>query len=285
MTATLCIIGGSPRSGTRNFADLANAHSEVRLFGEIGVHALASANDALAELQAYHKSEHARRAPKGRNTIQGFRDHEMALALLAMYAKSPAAPYNPNSFSSGVVGFKCPQIERRWRVLVDMFRGFEKPKHFFFCMRNLDENYLSLHSRGWRSNLGDYFNRLKPALEALLEFREWSVLQDEEWKISVLHLNDYLSSTDRADWLGERLFGHIAPGTSNKRINKFVAATTNRNATLAVTGEDRRRFLTEAERKTLEAAEDMRELLQKVNEIFDVNIGMLSENTASTKSA
>lgn len=284
--ATLCIIGGSPRSGTRNFTDLANAHSQISLFGEVGNRALTATNEAMAELEAYHAGEIAVRAAKGKNArARKYAPHEMLLSLLAMHAKTPVTPFNPESFEEGVVGFKTPQIERQWRVFTRMLDGFNSPKTFFFCMRNIDQNYLSLHSCGWRKDFSEYSTRLKPLFESLLEFKRWNDSGDGEWRINVLHLDDYLASDDKPAWLSKKFFGVIAPETSNSEIDDFIGSVTNRNSTERLTGEERRKSLTDEERSAIRNAGDVRRLLEQINETFDVNIGMLSENTASTKSA
>ncbi len=283
--ATLCIIGGSPRSGTRNFTDLANAHPNIKLFGEVGNRALALTNDAMAELEGYHAGEVAHRAARGKaKTARRYNPHELTLSLLAMYAKTPVTPYNPRSFESGVVGFKTPQIERQWSVLTRMFEGFASPKNFFFCMRNVDQNYLSLHSCGWRKDFAEYSARLIPLLRAVLEFKTWSEEHDEEWRIKVLHLDDYLASPEKVDWLSDKFFGVIAPRTSRRNIDRFISSVTNRNSTERLTGEERRKVLTDEERRAIESASEISDLLASLNTTFGVNIAMLTESSPEKKS-
>ncbi|AZU04675.1 hypothetical protein X907_2154 [Glycocaulis alkaliphilus] len=273
----LCIIGGSPRSGTRNFADLISAHPDTQLFGEVGHYALPKVKGALEEMAAYHAEETSRRTLRGRGRQKKFASHRVALTLTGMYAKSPQMPFNFNALTSRhVVGFKTPQIEKRWRLMNELYGEFENERHFFFCIRNLDQNFLSLHSRGWRKDVEEYVERLLPLLQSIVKFKAWNESKDGGWQIHLLHLNAFLDAASREDWLFDRVYRPLFGGDARQPAAQALASTSNRNSTLNVTGKPARSELTDEEQNFLTNSAELKEAVERFNAAFNTDLPILT---------
>ena len=265
---TLCVIGGLPRGGTRNFADLASAHPDVRLFGEVHRNGVAAATRALKAVEKFQKASDAR----GQAAFLA-RKHHIALALLALHSKMPK-PYGSESGRySGVFGFKTPGIELQFDKVAALTEGFER-RVFFFCCRNLDDNYLSLASLGWRSDVGHYLRTVKKHLGAVLAMHELSQ-RNGGWTVRPLYLDSYIASEDKAAWLIEHMFEPLGLPLTTGDVVGFIERTTNRNSTLSKTGQDRRQELTLEERRTFEKAADVESLLARFNAALGTNVRIL----------
>ncbi|KPP83274.1 MAG: hypothetical protein HLUCCA04_04120 [Oceanicaulis sp. HLUCCA04] len=273
----LCIIGGSPRSGTRNFADLVSSHPDAQLFGEVGHYALPNVKRVLNEMSAYHAEEEERRTLRGRGRSKNFTPHRVALTLTGMYAKSPQLPFNFNALTpTQVVGFKTPQIEKRWRLMHELYGGFENERYFFFCIRNLDQNFLSLHSRGWRKDVEEYVERLLPLLRSIVKFKTWNDKKGGGWHIHLLHLNAFIDSVSHEDWLFDRVYRPLFGDEAREAAAQAVANTGNRNSTLNVTGKPARAELTDEERHFLNKNADLRAAVERLNAAFRIDLPIIT---------
>ncbi len=269
--ARLCIVGGYQRSGTRNFADLCNAHPEISLFGEVGLRAFPPIRKRLKELAAYHE---ATRQSGAVNFAK--RKHLIALSLLAMHANKPRIGFSELDFKKGLVGFKTPRIEWEWQQLSKMFDTLSEPKVFFYCCRTPEEVYLSTATLGWTKNVSGFARDLKLSLQKVLEFQAWSKKSSRQWLVRPLHLNAYIQSTDKARWLADNLFCYVAPETGLEEIAQFISETDNRNSTLRAIGQERRTTLTPEERAEFESDRELEELLDQLNSTFDLNVRLLA---------
>lgn len=270
--ARLCIIGGYQRSGTRNFADLCQAHSRVRLFGEVSRYAWPNVRATLKEIGDYHK----RTAGKREGRFERSR-HMIALNILAMHAKTPTPGFNIEDFERCTVGFKTPRIEWFWKDLIDLFGSMNGRKVFLYSCRTVEEVFLSRASLGWSDNVQSFLAKLKNSLASILDFQEHLSRKDAGgWTIRALHLNSYIASEDRGRWLVDHLYSLVAPEVTADEAASYAAGTANRNATVKVTGQDRRRTLTSEEREEFEQDRELRDFLARFNETFSVQVRVFS---------
>lgn len=270
-TASLCIIGGYQRSGTRNFADLCNAHPDISLLGEVGLRAFPPIRKRLTDLAEYHRATRATGPEKFAR-----RKHLLALSLLAMHANRPRIGFSEKDFKRGVVGLKTPRIEWEWQQLTEMFDTLSEPKIFFYCCRTPQEVYLSTATLGWTKHASGFLRDFKRSLKSVLEFEEWSRRGDHGWVVRPLHLNAYIASSAKAQWLADNLFRFVAPDSALEEIEEFAARTRNRNATLRATGEDRRSVLTPKELAEFEADDELKTYLDRFNSTFALDVQVLA---------
>lgn len=270
--ARLCIIGGLPRAGTRNLADLCNAHPEIRIHGEIRMReGLAGIQESLEMLEKYHRDS-------GRSYDKFMAERAgIVMALYAMYSKAPGAAFGQSDLKSGVVGFKSPRIFNQWKRLVKLFGDFEAPRVAFFCCRNIDENYLSHHTLGWKTDPKSYLENLRNWLRHALEFGEWARGSRRGWEILPVHLNEYIASEDKGSWLVDRVYRHLVSGVTAEKAESYIAGTRNRNATLRAAGKPRREQLTDDERRAFEKAGETHALVRQLNELMGVDVKVFSD--------
>ena len=269
--SALCVVGGMPRGGTRNFADLANAHATVRLFGELQKNATRAAKKMSAMIANVHEQGN----PRGVKFLQGRRPH-IALTLLAMCAKNPQPFYGGHAASGGVLGFKKPKIERLFDEVDALLGALADRKVLYFCCRNLDQNYLSMHSLGWRENPEHYFRHIRKSLTAILEVSARS-REGNGWLVRPLYLDAYIRAENPAGWLVENLYGPLGLDVSEDAAKSYIDRTENRNATSRKEGVVRRKQLTDEERREFEAATEIRELVERVNVDFGIDLKMLGD--------
>ena len=258
-----------PRGGTRNFADLANAHPNISLFGELQGNALPAVAAAMEGLETVHNLGN----PRGLERFQA-RKHHIALTLLALHSKNPRPHLDNDSYEAGVVGFKTPNIEKEFLNIDTLLAGFGERRVFFYCCRHLDQNYLSLKSLGWRENTEHYFRGIHFSLKNARKIYK-AARKRKDWKFHVLHLDSYIGSPDKANWLIDNLYGHLGVETDPLQVAGYVESTVNRNATERKIGSERRKALTQEEREEFENAHEIRKLLDEVNNEWGTSLRMV----------
>lgn len=270
--ARLCIIGGYQRSGTRNFADLCAAHPDISLFGEVSRNAFPLIKKHLKNLSEYHISTRDR----GLELFQR-KKHVLALSLLAMHAKRPRIGFSEEDFRRLRVGFTTPRVEWHWRDIVKMFDTMEYSKVFFYSCRTTEETYFSASTLGWTKGVPAFSKYMKRSLAAVLEFDNWSRQSESGWTVRPLHLNGYTASNNKGRWLKENIFKYIDPELTEEEAEGYAAQTLNRNATVKATGQERRMELSTDERAEFVADKELHALLAQLNETFDLQVRMFSD--------
>ena len=145
----IALIGGFPRSGTREFTDAMNCWKNVSIRGEVygstvgAVFSLIQEHDEIFLDNKYTESYHERRAYAALNSIVSL-------------SKTTPSLFSKENFEEGVVGFKTPHIENRWKELEFLFGLDRRDKVYFYCYRKLSSCFLSLSNMGWTGSAEEF---------------------------------------------------------------------------------------------------------------------------------
>jgi hypothetical protein len=251
----LVIIGGFPRSGTRQFTDIMNFHEDFTIQGEIHSNVL----EAIARLFKAADKSHS-----GKRTERAFfsRRPTASLEVYRLVSKSNSEPLKYN-YSGKCLGFKQPLIESRHEILKIIFERDYKNCHFFVCLRNLYDNFLSLNSAfGW--TIEKYIHSLKVSISALQVMDK-----DDFFILQPLCLDSYISSVNKESWLRESIFHPLDISLSNEWLADCLKSTTNRNKTPE---NQRKHELDEFTRSTLLGDRELMEAVDWLETRFSANL-------------
>lgn len=218
--AAVGFIGGFPRAGTRQFADIMNQHESVEIKGELYPNSFELAGKMLLQADKDHGT---------RWSAAQYHSNRLASALNIVAAISKGSN-RPFSRTTTVAGFKCPRIERQKSIVDALFaQAVSRPIQFFFCVRDLVEDYLSVNSN-FNTPAEVFIQDTIGSIESFLR-----LLDDERYDVHVLNLDGFVGSHNKGQWLKINLFDPL-PGVtvSADEAFAFFAATTNRNSTSAV---------------------------------------------------
>lgn len=213
----LVIIGGFPRAGTRNFADIMNFHDEFIIQGEIHTNVLRAISELFQAADISHFGKRTERAYLNRRAAA-------ALEIYRLMSKTNSDPIEFD-FSANFLGFKQPFIERQHKCLAAIFSRDHKECVFFFCLRNIFDNFLSLHS-AFNYTTDKYARALRQSISALKEMEQSSF-----FRVHPLWLDDYIETKRKADWLRLRVFEPVGICPSDEWLEECLGKTTNRNKT------------------------------------------------------
>ena len=232
----VCIVGGFPRAGTRQFTDVLNAHPDVRVHGEIPRGTLRKVGELFVQADADYS---------GRWSRQFFERRRARAALVTIAALGKGKPRGPRlDVKKAVVGFKTPWVELDHTTLRLLFRG-ERPT-FYYCVRNLRDNFLSARAVLNKSP-ENYLGRTRQSLATALH-----LMDDPDFDLRVLSLDDFLGCEDAGTWLATNLFGALPiDGVVPGQATRYFGSTTNRNATVRKLGTRRPKTLEPAVQKLL----------------------------------
>ncbi len=229
-------IGGFPRSGTRQFADIMNGHPSCIIQGEIE-------NDSLSSL-AYFVSESDRLLGTGRTRSAYIaRRLQFVLETYRMVSKTNSEPLNWD-FDQKNLGFKKPCVEHFHEELDALFAPSVHRIKLFICLRSIEKNYLSL-SGAFGYTMEKFKQGIIKTDRALVE-----ISKNNLFEVYPLHLDGFIRKNDdeKGDWLVQNIFSKLNLDTAPEKAAEIYLKTRNRNKTPE---EKKRSAITEAERKKL----------------------------------
>lgn len=230
----VCIVGGFPRAGTRQFTDILNKHSEIAVKGEYYpklVRLLLKAFEGADEVN------------ENRWTNENYNKWRMRSALNA-YAALSKGSNSPFDFKMlKVAGFKSPRAELNFYELKKLI-GFNEVV-FFYCLRNVKDNFLSENST-FNVGVEDYVEKTIGSMRAAIDISEVSGVA-----FYILNLDDYISTEEKESWLNDNIFSRLnVSSLSEGDISNFLGKVKNTNATLNQ-GKVRRYELSDEEYKCI----------------------------------
>lgn len=232
MVQEYCIIGGFPRAGTRQYTDILNRHPGAQIKGEVFSNkSFKMVGDLLLQADLDHSNRWSS------EKYQSAR-YKTAWNLVAGVSKGSNEPF---SFESTVIGFKCPRIEIAKATLDIILKGDQRRVQFYFCARQIIENYLSLNST-FGLTAEKFVAHTNRSLKFFSDLKE-----DSRYNCEVLVLDEFigLELSDKGTWINENLFKPLSSfETTDQECAEFYAATRNINATEAV-GKKRIRTLSD----------------------------------------
>ncbi len=229
-------IGGFPRSGTRQFADILNGDPSCIIQGEIH-------SDLLRSLAKF-ALEADKSLVQGR-TEKAFSARRIRFVLEAyrMVSKTNAEPLVWD-FSQQNLGFKKPFAEHFFKELEALFSPSVDRIKLFICLRNIEKNFLSL-SGAFGYSPRKFKKGIVTTDRALIE-----ISKNKFFEVYPLHLDSFIEKNDDAkgDWLVQNIFSKLNLDIAAEDAFEFYFKKRNGNKTPA---EKIRGPITDAERKII----------------------------------
>ncbi|MCC5976134.1 MAG: hypothetical protein JJT81_19075 [Rubellimicrobium sp.] len=251
----LVIVGGFPRAGTRQFTDLLNQHDDIALQGEIHRPVFQAMSKMFRLADEHHAGTRTAKSYSGRRQMA-------ALEIYRLMSKSNAQP-KEFDYSMGFLGFKQPLIERDWKPIRRIFQPDHEDCHFFCCIRNMYDNYLSLHSAFDWDTL-----RYKAAIGAGIEGLQ-RMMADPFFKVHPLPLDDYIGSGQKGDWARRHLFDPLGISAGPDWYDGCVERTRNRNKTPP---DQRKEAMDPADIEALLEARELTEAFEWMEQTFSLDL-------------
>jgi hypothetical protein len=218
------VLCGMPRSGTRQFADVLNQHPNICIQGESSRHSVPAIATFLGKLEKIYPSA-------DRHQAEEQRYRALALAFAAAGKGRPRlAP------KADIHGIKSPNHELVHCDLTRLIGAYASPVVYLYCIRNLRESYLSYLSMRFAKTVQMYIRTYLGSLAAAMAINEASEANPAKVRISVLHLDDFISTSDQGAWLSRRLFDPLGLKVTGPAATRLLAKTVNRNATAQAAG-------------------------------------------------
>lgn len=251
----LVIVGGFPRAGTRQFTDLLNQHDDIALQGEIHRPVFQAMSRMFRLADEHHTGTRTEKAYSKRRQMA-------ALEIYRLMSKSNSQP-KAFDYTMGFLGFKQPLIERDWKPIRRIYKPDHKVCHFFCCIRNMYDNYLSLHSAfDWDTA------RYKAAIGAGIEGLQ-QMMSDPFFKVNPLPLDDYVATEVKGDWVRRYLFEPLGISAEPEWFDTCVDRTRNRNKTPS---EQRKATMHRADIEALLEAQDLVEAFEWMERTFSLDL-------------
>ncbi len=214
-----CFMGGFPRAGTRQFADILNKSNLFHLKGEVYNRSFRRLKDLLEQGDMDHKGRWSEESYFKYRTISAF---QMGAAI----SKGSNASFSVTN-AQQIIGFKSPRIERHKGILDTMVAYESKPILFYYCVRNIQENFLSLKST-FGVTVEDF---VKDTIESLEMY--FVLLQDEKYDVKLLNLDGFIKDENKGNWIKNNIFSNVISQLDDDECEGMLKKTTNRNATVA----------------------------------------------------
>ncbi|WP_339898722.1 hypothetical protein [uncultured Gilvimarinus sp.] len=251
----VCIFGGFPRSGTRQYADILNGHALMSVKGECFPRVVKLLSRVFEEADDKHQK---------RWSSQKYDEWRVKSALNAYagLSKGSNAPYDFSGLK--VCGFKSPRVESIYDDLGGLF--FKEKIKFFYCVRKVSENYLSECST-FGISVEDYVSSTVSSIKKFFE-----VVNDERFDCTVLSLDSFLASKNRANYIQDNIFSKFSGvSTSLGEVEELIERTRNINSTES-SGKVRRLDLQGYERDYIFNSSELRASCEVMKAHFDVDI-------------
>ncbi len=225
----IVIVGGFPRAGTRQFTDIFNNHPEICIKGECWPKSFKMLANTFAQADIDHKGK------RTENKYFGERIYS-ALNAYAFISKGTNKPFNFTN--KKFLGFKKPRIEIHLNSIDKLFGNHSKII-FFYCIRNLRDNFLSENSM-FNISAERFVERTQKSLDALNE-----IMRRPNYNFHIISLDEFIQSEDKGSWLSDNLFSKLPINNLNAlNCQNYLVNTSNRNATIAK-GKHRKTTLSE----------------------------------------
>lgn len=253
----VCIIGGMPRAGTRQFTDILNKLDRVHIKGEVYRQ---SFNEACSLVSKANR-DHA-----GRWSEPSYLKARLktVLNIIAGISKGSNTPFAFDGLE--IVGFKCPRIEIDKDTIDCLFRNDVERLYFFYCIRNIKDNYLSEKSN-FSVSIERYVDRTVLSIRKLLEIHG-----DRVYKLQLLNLDDFISMKEKTLFIQNTIFQFLGDlDIEDNHCEELYKATTNRNATKNV-GKQRLTTLTDREKEFFASHRGLNETLRLFEDKFNVRL-------------
>lgn len=209
------IVGGFPRAGTRQFADILNSSGYACLQGEVSRPAYAALANFIEVTSRGHRNEKRKNA---------FDQRRLPLILdnIRAISKVNKEPIAWN-FAVPFLGFKCPHIEI-YKVSTDsLFQCENSDITFMACLRNFKQNFLSLKSM-FEWDIDRYINKTTASISALIEMQN-----DPHYNFIPLSLDEFIASQEKGDWISKHMFDPLGVSIDPTDCYAVFLRTKNRN--------------------------------------------------------
>jgi len=232
----IVVIGGFPRSGTRQFADIMNGHPECTIQGEIESDSLRTLSKLVIDADSYLGKGRTQKAYIARRL-------RFVLETYRMVSKTSSEPLVWD-FGKQNLGFKKPYAEYFHKELDALFSPSVDRLKLFICVRNIEKNFLSLSGA-----FGYSIERFK---KGIIDTNEslCAISKNNFFEVYPLHLDAFIEKSDdeKGNWLIQSVFSKLNLDIAPKNAAEIYLKTMNRNKTPA---EKKRGPITDAEREKI----------------------------------
>jgi hypothetical protein len=260
------IVCGMPRCGTRQFTDFLNRDDRICIQAEIRsgliphIYKLVMTAD-----DEYMNGKQQKYFNEKR--------YAAVVELFSFFSKGPRKFKETASFQ----GFKTPGAELQHKMLCSIILPSVHELVFFYCIRNIKDCYLSLAAMPWFKRTPEQFiNGYIKSLKRAIRIYQDSKSDNSKTRICMLHLDDFIASAGKADWISNKLFGPLGIILSQAEAEAYIQTTENRNSTLRATGSKRETVLSENVKKIFQSKiDEVNTVVANFNDAFGANLASL----------
>lgn len=206
--SSFLVVGGMPRSGTRQFADYLNASKRISIQGELKPDLIPAVKHLL------HTSETLYQKHPGISEIVKKKKRKLIFELFKGLSKS-----HPVKDFGGCVGFKNPNAEFYVNDVLEIIKDSYESLTFYYCIRDVLPCLSSLRCAPWYGASAEYFiNTYIRSMNSAI-----SASKKSNVKIAILHLDDYIRCKSKEEWVDEKLFKILNLDLTKEDINRILS--------------------------------------------------------------
>lgn len=252
---SLVIIGGFPRSGTRQFADIMNYHDEFIIQGEIHSKVFTKISELLTLADQLHYEKRTEKSFFERRSV-------VAYEMYRLLSKTNSQPLIYD-YRKKFLGLKQPLIEAQFREIKNIFSKDHQNCNFYVCLRNMFDNFLSLNS-AFDYDTKRYAIAINKSIVSLRAMDD-----DEFFSIYPLDLDNFIISEDKVSWIQQYIFEPLNFEASDEFAQSCLQNVGNRNKTPV---EKRKHHLDKEFLKNLTQNKELKENARWLEERFSVDL-------------
>lgn len=213
------------RSGTRNTANVLNAHEHVKLFGEMPTGITKALFSLLTTVdRTYAKKDYHRE-------LWAAKKAEFLFAAFDHIGKAPRAPADAKP-AARYVGHKTPHHELLFDEYESHCGSVGLAPVYFYCARDPRGCWRSYKSMPWNTRTLEGFLAEYEASYRQLD----AMLEHCPERVHVVKLNGLMAAEDQVEWYARTLFAPLGLNMSDT-LAAEIATLRNNNATVRVTGQ------------------------------------------------
>jgi hypothetical protein len=224
MLPQLLVVCGMPRSGTRHFVNVLNAHPRIALTGEIPIPVMRQLFNLCDTVESQYR--------QNEKYSVNWNDKRYRFFLESIFSISKSArQIDPCSTDYRYAGTKTPNHEFLFEEYERFSARLDAQPVYVFCARNPESCWASYRSMPWaRQNLKEFIRRYVRSYQKLREIQN-AVGE----RCVVANLDSLVRSADDADHLKRTLFDPLGLEFLDEHARR-IGQLRNVNSTLAKTG-------------------------------------------------
>lgn len=214
------IVGGTGRSGTRQFADILSLHPDITLYGEI---------QRSFQRDLLTLANRKQRMAKGKELERWAKEKlDFLFNGWRVLAKSSLQPGEATSF----MGHKTPSSELLFDQYEEFFSTEANKPMYFYCGRNFVDTWRSFRTMKW--------NPYRTIEEFAAFYKEsWSAFEKMTNavpdRVNLLNLDAFAQSPDKVEFCRQHIFSPLGLAV-DAELAETISNVQNRNSSANVLG-------------------------------------------------